>query len=95
VENRLNSVKEQGTLFIAALYDGDGNRIFKVEKKTSSYEEDIAGHNDFAQSKQSEQKPEEWNTYQGVITWDKVIENITKTFVRHDTKTTTTKTTNM
>jgi RHS repeat-associated protein len=93
VENRLNSVKEQGILLMAVLYDGDGNCIFKVEKKSTSYEEDIAGHNDFTQSEQSSQKSEEWDTYQGVITWDKVIENITKTFVRRDTKTTTTKTT--
>jgi|GEM_PF-1697233 len=36
-ENRLMAVKENGTLLMAALYDGDGERIFTVNRKAGDY----------------------------------------------------------
>jgi len=36
-ENRLTAVKENGTLLMAALYDGDGERIFTVNRKGGDY----------------------------------------------------------
>ena len=36
-ENRLTAVKENGTLLMAALYDGDGERLFAVNRKGGDY----------------------------------------------------------
>ena len=43
-ENRLKAVKENGTLLMAALYDGNGDRIFRIDyTKNSSYTSNNAG----------------------------------------------------
>ncbi|MDR1954087.1 MAG: DNRLRE domain-containing protein [Clostridiales Family XIII bacterium] len=38
VENRLKAVREGGSLLMAAAYDGDGNRIFRVSRKSIIYD---------------------------------------------------------
>ena len=43
-ENRLKAVKENGTLLMAALYDGNGDRIFRLDyRKNSDYVSNKAG----------------------------------------------------
>ena len=43
-ENRLKAVKENGTLLMAALYDGNGDRIFRLDyRKNSDYVSNQAG----------------------------------------------------
>lgn len=43
-ENRLKAVKENGTLLMAALYDGNGDRIFRVDyRKNSKYISNLGG----------------------------------------------------
>ncbi len=42
VENRLEAVYEQGGLLMAAIYDGNGDRVFTINKETTSYQEEIS-----------------------------------------------------
>lgn len=43
-ENRLKAVKENGTLLMAALYDGNGDRIFRVDyRKNPKYISNLGG----------------------------------------------------
>ena len=43
-ENRLKAVKENGSLFMAALYDGNGDRIFRLDyRKNEAYVSNKAG----------------------------------------------------
>lgn len=46
VENRLKAVTEGGTLLMAALYDGDGNRLFTVERNTTKESYTLSAHED-------------------------------------------------
>lgn len=41
-ENRLRAVSDNGTLLMAALYDGNGERVFTVNRSTDTYSEKVS-----------------------------------------------------